>query len=95
MPLPFIVSSDFTWDTGGEDDQDYRVSISYGGNEQALRKRIATMQLCIRPEVGPGQAQMSAVLIFRGKGKRISLTETALYDPRVKILWQEKVCLRK
>lgn len=34
--------------------------------------------------------QPRLVLVFRGKGMRISAAEKAAYDPRVVVLWQQK-----
>lgn len=34
--------------------------------------------------------QPQQVIVFRGKGKRLKPYELAAYDPRVKVLWQEK-----
>ena len=55
----------------------------------ALTKRMATLHLTIGAK-RPKAKQHKPVVVFRGKGLRISAAEKAAYDPRVRVLFQSK-----
>ena len=54
-------------------------------NEAGMDRRFCTLELCFHP----GRNQPRPGVVFRGKGKRISAVEKALWDPRVFVMFQE------
>ena len=65
----------------GKERRDHRVWVAQPGG--GLDKRQATLQICFSPE-----GMVKPVLIFRGKGKRISQDEDLAYDTDVDVYWQ-------
>ena len=57
VPLPFVVSSKYTWDTKGSQK---RTSVTT--HDSKSEKRFATLQLCISPAGVP----LLPTIIFRG-----------------------------
>ena len=53
-------------------------------NEAGMDKRFCTLELCFHP----GRNQPRPGVVFRGKGKRISAVEKALWDPRVFVMFK-------
>ena len=80
IPLPFCVDLKKTFEEKGAK----RVWVRQPG--EGLDKRMCTVFLTIR---GDGM-QPVPLLVFRGKGKRISKDELAAYPPGVVIVWQPK-----
>ena len=80
VPLPFVVSLNDTYEEQGAKE------VWIRQNQAGMDKRFCTLELCFHP----GQNQPRPGIVFRGKGKRISAVEKALWDPRVYVMFQEK-----
>ena len=73
-PLPFSFCDGETYTDTGEQ------SVWVRGSGSGLDKRQCTVQLTLFAD---GEQRVKPLLIFRGKGKRISFTEQMKYDRRV------------
>ena len=84
VPLPFSPGSKKTLNMVGEACE----MMQPGGS--GATKRFCTLQVTICAE--PENQKVSIEIYFRGKGKRLSEEETALYAalPNVKVRWQDK-----
>ena len=81
VPLPFVC--DITSKTVDEKGAN-RVWVRQAG--AGLEKRQATVHLTLRA----AGKQPKPIIVFRGKGLRISASEKASWDPRVSVLFQPK-----
>ena len=77
-PLPFTCSGETYADTGER-------SVWVRGGASGLDKRQCTAQLTLFAD---GEPRVKPLLIFRGKGKRIALSELVRYDRRVFVKFQ-------
>lgn len=78
--LPFSFTQGPTYETTNSS------TVWVRGGQSGLDKRQCTVQLTIFAD---GEPRVKPLLIFRGKGKRISLRERLQYDNRVMIRFQE------
>ena len=78
-PLSFTFNSGQGYNKTGEK------TVWHRGADSGLDKRECTVQLSI---FGDGEACVPPLLIFRGKGLRISQAEKAKYDRRVRMQWR-------
>ena len=78
-PLPFSFTSGPTYETTNSS------TVWVRGGASGLDKRQCTAQLTIFAD---GEPMVKPLLIFRGKGKRISLKEQLEYDKRVVVRFQ-------
>ena len=78
-PLPFSFTSGPTYETTNSS------TVWVRGGASGLDKRQCTAQLTIFAD---GEPRVKPLLIFRGKGKRISLKEQLEYDKRVVVRFQ-------
>ena len=78
-PLPFSFTDGPTYDTTNSS------TVWVRGGGSGLDKRQCTAQLTIFVD---GEPRVKPLLIFRGKGKRISLKEQLQYDRRVTVRFQ-------
>lgn len=79
-PLPFTFTDGTTYeDTGAS-------SVWVRGGASGLDKRQCTVQLTIFAD---GEPRVKRLIIFRGKGKRITFREKVRYDRRVHVAFQE------
>ena len=79
-PLPFTFNSEQGYNKMGEK------TVWHRGAAFGLDKRQCTVQLTIFTD---GEARIPPLLIFRGKGLRISQAEKTKYDRRVRVQFQE------
>ena len=79
-PLPFSFTQGRTYDTTNSS------TVWVRGGQSGLDKRQCTVQLTIFAD---GEPRVKPLLIFRGKGKRISLREQVQYDKRVMVRFQQ------
>ena len=79
-PLPFTFTDGSTYSDRGER------SVWVRSGSSGLDKRQCTVQLTI---FGDGGTLVKPLVIFRGKGKRISMHERIRYDRRVMVVFQE------
>ena len=82
VPLTLQDSTDRIYDTTGSE------HIWMRASKQGDDKREATLQLCVR--LDNDAVQPKPVIIFRGKGLRITEKERAECDPRVIVSFQPK-----
>ena len=79
-PLPFTFTDGATYaDTGDK-------TVWVRGGASGLDKRQCTVQLTLFAD---GEPRVKPLVIFRGKGKRITLLEKLRYDKRVAVTFQE------
>ena len=78
-PLPFSFTQGPTYETTNAS------TVWVRGGQSGLDKRQCTVQLTIFAD---GEPRVKPFLIFRGKGKRISLKERLQYDKRVMVKFQ-------
>jgi hypothetical protein len=83
VPIPFVIGADTTWELKGA------VRVAVKTPSEALKKRQCTLHVTFSPD-RPYDKQPRGVLVFRGKGKRISAAEQAAYHPRIAVIWQDK-----
>ena len=76
-PLPFCFTDGPTYADRGEK------SVWVRSGASGLEKRQCTLTI-----FADGVARVKPLVIFRGKGKRIPLSETVRYDPRVRVTFQ-------
>ena len=82
VPLPFVVSQDFTFTV--ENDTNIHITCP----SESLRKRQWTMHVVTN--AGDGEKRHAWVdLVTRGAGKRIKQAETQRYHPGVDMFWQK------
>ena len=79
-PLPFTFNGGQGYSKTGEK------TVWHRGAASGLDKRQCTVQLTIFAD---GEARVPPLLIFRGKGLRISQVEKTKYDRRVRVQFQE------
>ena len=79
-PLPFTFNCGQGYNKTGEK------TVWHRGAASGLDKRQCTVQLTIFAD---GEARVPPLLIFRGKGLRISQVEKTQYDRRVRVQFQE------
>lgn len=79
-PLPFTFNGGQGYSRTGER------SIWHRGSASGLDKHQCTVQLTVFAD---GEARVPPLIIFRGKGLRISQVEKAKYDRRVRVQFQE------
>ena len=79
-PLPFTFTDGTTYDDTGAS------TVWVRGGASGLDKRQCTVQLTIFAD---GEPRVKPMLIFRGKGKRITFHEKLRYDRRVYVAFQE------
>lgn len=75
-PLPFSFTKGPTYETTNSD------TVWVRGGQSGLDKRQCTAQLTIFAD---GEPRVKPFIIFRGKGKRISIKERLQYDKRVMV----------
>ena len=78
-PLPFTFTDGTTYDDTGAS------TVWVRGGSSGLDKRQCTVQLTIFAE---GEPRVKPLIIFRGKGKRLSFHEKLRYDCRVRVMFQ-------
>ena len=78
-PLPFTFSDGETYADKGDR------SVWVRGGASGLAKQQCTVQLTIFAD---GETRVKPLVLFRGKGKRITLVELARYDKRVIVKFQ-------
>ena len=82
VPLPFVVSQDFTFTV--ENDTNIHITCP----SESLRKRQWTMHVVTN--AGDGDKRHAWVdLVTKGKGQRIKEAETQRYHPDVDMFWQK------
>ena len=79
-PLPFIFCSGETYTDTGER------SVWVRGGASGLEKRQCTVQLTLFVD---GEPRVKPLLIFRGQGKSIALSEQVRYERRVVVKFQQ------
>ena len=80
IPLPFTFTNGSTYDNKGAK------TVWVQGGSSGLDKRQCTVQLTLFTD---GISHVKPMVIFRGTGKRITLTERLKYDRRVGVRFQE------
>ena len=84
VPLPFVVDMKGTYETKGA------TTVWVNQNAPGSDKRFCTLHVIFRATGGETLPQPSPVIVFRGQGKKITQVEKNSWDPRVKVMWQEK-----
>ena len=79
-PLPFDFLAGKTYSVGGAK------TVWVKGTAGGLDKRQVTVQLCIFVD---GIARVKPMIVFRGKGTRITTAEKAKWDKRVAVVFQD------
>ena len=89
VPIPFVIGADTPWELKGA------VRVAVKTPSEALKKRQCALHVCFSPD-RPYDKQPRGMLVFCGKGKRVSAAEQAAhaYDPRIAVIWQDKAWIR-
>ena len=80
-PLPFVLHDGKTYEDTGSKEVWSASAASW------LDKRQCTVQLTVFAD---GKPRVRPTIIFRGQGKGISKREQDCWDPRVRVIFQEK-----
>ena len=79
-PLPFVLEDNKTYDTKGVDE------VWCATGQPGLDKRQCTVQLTVFAD---GSTRLPPLIIFKGKGLRISAEEKRKLDKRVAVTFQK------